>query len=317
MSEIKNSFFETKYYWCKNCDETIKLLLYLFDGFYNSENISKLNQQEEARERKFKAEHNENCKKNKIIDNISEISNLIEQKLTEFRIKKAELERTFLERKDIVNLEKYFGHNFFWILINSVYSHFRKQLNSEIFPYTPNCIVFSGFKESDRNRGWVSWDIFRCRVNNNYLIKQVLSLSLNKKFKTESTDLTSQISEYNFLQLMKTLSHEISHCLLSDFYRIYGYNGEYSHRLEHERLIAIIEEYLWKTEEIKLIVPLIIDFIKEKIEYVKENIWHLEEEEKQLATEEIVSKKNKREKIKENLKYLAHLQIDLEKIKEK
>ncbi|MEG7978814.1 MAG: hypothetical protein NY202_02725 [Mollicutes bacterium UO1] len=56
--------------------------------------------------------------------------------------------------------------------------------------------------------------------------------------------MTSQIPENDFSQLIKTTAHEISHCLLDDFFYIYGYNGDHSHRLEHEKLMAIAEDYL-------------------------------------------------------------------------
>jgi hypothetical protein len=319
MSETKNSIFKLEYDWCRNCGEVFRGIYYLPNHLSNTLTSElKRNEKEGDKKRKFEAEHKENCQKKRLIGNISEITNLIEPKLPEFRTKKTELEKSFVERRNITNLEKFFDHDFFWALVNSIYNHFRQQLSKEIFPYTPHSIIFNGFIDSDGRRGWVDPWIVRYKVDNNYIIIQRLRLSLNKKFKSELTDLTSQIPEYNFSQLIETTAHEISHCLLSDFFRIYGYGGDYSHRLEHEKLMRIIEDYLWKTKEIQLIIPLQIAFIEEKISYVKEKIWHLEEEEKEmeipLTSQEIANRKEKREKIRGLVKYLADLQISKEKI---
>lgn len=86
--------------------------------------------------------------------------------------------------------------------------------------------------------------------------------------------------------------------------------------------MTIIEDYLWNTKEIQFIMPLQISFIKEKEAYVKEKLWHLEEEELEMKTpstnQEITDRKDKRgRKIRGLIKYLADLQISKEKIERK
>lgn len=64
-----------------------------------------------------------------------------------------------------------------------------------------------------------------------------------------------------------------------------------------------------------------IAFIEEKIDYIKEKIWHLEEEERGMGNpstkQEMTNRQSKREKIRGLIRYLADLQISKEKLERK
>ncbi|MEG7978813.1 MAG: hypothetical protein NY202_02720 [Mollicutes bacterium UO1] len=64
-----------------------------------------------------------------------------------------------------------------------------------------------------------------------------------------------------------------------------------------------------------------IAFIEEKMDYVKRKNWHLMEEEREMetlsTTQETIDRRDKREKIRGLMKYLADLQISKEKIERK
>nr|CAG8493130.1 5792_t:CDS:10 [Entrophospora candida] len=213
---------------------------------------SKANEKEEIEKRNFITKHNGSCIKKEI--RIEEINEFLNQKLPELRTKKRNFEKFFDEDKNITKIESFFDYDFFRHLINSTYRHFRHQL-----------------------------------IGDKYIMRQTLSLSLNKKFKTELTEPSSQIPEYNFFQLIRTTAHEICHCLLGDLFRILGY-------------------------KIQLLLPLQIKFIEEKIVYVNEKIRHLEVEEEEMETplikQELLDRRDKREKIRTIMKYLAELQIN-------
>jgi hypothetical protein len=88
-------------------------------------------------------------------------------------------------------------------------------------------------------------NIFRYKVKDEFIIRQKFEISLNEKYRNELTKFDSgMLNNYGFPQLVETVSHELSHCLLGDFFRILGYGGEYTHRIEHDELTKTIKDFL-------------------------------------------------------------------------
>ena len=317
MSIIKGSFFALEFAWCKNCDETLRFFQYLPNSGYSPEGIKKANEEEELKKEKFETEHNENCKEEKKTSNIDEITAFLKNKTTEFQAKKLELEKSF--SKDYTTISSVFCHSFFKQLVHYTYLHFRKLLGVEFLPYASSYIIFDGF-DKDTSRGLNVPDIFRYKTRDNFIIQQTFRVSLSDKYEKELTEIDTQVvGGYDFMRLVKTIAHELSHCLLGDFFRVCGYNGEYTHRPEHDKLILVVEKFLWNTREIQFLLPMQIEFIQEKISHFKEKIWHLQkEEETELSTEERnQARKENHRKIKNMVNYLASLEISKEKMKEK
>ncbi|MCE8159085.1 MAG: hypothetical protein I3270_01185 [Candidatus Moeniiplasma glomeromycotorum] len=315
MGIISGSFFTSEFTWCKNCGETLRIFQYLPNSGYSPESIKKVNGEEELRKRKFEEEHNENCGE-KEESNLNELTSFLENRITEFRVKKIELESSF--SKDYTTIKSIFCYSFFRQLFNSTYLYFRKLLGDEFFPYASSYIIFNGF-ENISSRGLNIPSIFRYKKKDSFIIQQTFRVSLSNKYEKELTELDSQVvGEYDFSRLVKTIAHELAHCLLGDFFRVCGYNGEYTHRLEHDKLILIVEKFLWSTREIQFLLPIQIEFIQEKISYFKDKLWHLQKEEAELSVEERSQmRKENQKKIKDMVNYLANLEINKEKMEEK
>lgn len=316
---INISSFSLEFNWCKICGKNLKYFQYLKNSDFSSTAEEETNKKENLAKEKFEGEHNLNCEKKKAWK-LDEFSKKLQEKLSEMPSKKMELETTFDE--DIATMEEIIKKGFFKQLINSAYLHFCQKLPSELFPYSINYVNFGGFEESDGRKGWNVPDIFRYKTKDQSIIRQVFKVSLNKKYKNELTKLDSCIEGYGFPRLIETMSHELAHCLLGDFFRICGYSGDYSHRVEHKELMKIIENYLWNTQEIRLILPLQIKWIEKKITYFEEELWHLQDEERKMKSfgnrgQDFQDKRSKRDEIRDIMKYLAELQINKEKLKEK
>ncbi|CAG8539581.1 14742_t:CDS:2 [Cetraspora pellucida] len=206
-----------------------------------AKSINRINREEELRKREFEEEHDENCKEKKEKGNLNELIFFLENKMPEFRVKKLELENSF--SKDYTTIKNIFNYSFFKQLIHYTYLHFRKTLSAELFPYASSYIIFDGFLK-DTSRGLSIPNIFRYKSKDSFIIRQTFRISLSNKYEKELTELDSQIVGYDFLRLIKTIAHELAHCLLGDFFRVCGYDGEYTHRIELEKLTLIIEEFL-------------------------------------------------------------------------
>lgn len=142
-------------------------------------------------------------------------------------------------------MEIYFEH-----LINSVYHAYQNTLikkYGEIYPLRSAVIRFGGFQLSYNWKG-------RTRLGKETIGNLTIytkEIHLNILFAYNLAGLKGGIPNFaelfGFEELINTIAHELSHCLLAN----YKLNFGRKHESEHNELTQDIEVFLWTLPEVK------------------------------------------------------------------
>lgn len=142
-------------------------------------------------------------------------------------------------------MEAYFEH-----LINSVYHAYQDTLikkYGEIYPLRSAVVKFGGFQLSYNWKG-------RTRLGKETIGNLTIytkEIHLNILFAYRLAGLNSGIPNFaelfGFEELINTIAHELSHCLLAS----YKLNFGRKHEPEHTELTKDIEAFLWTLTEVK------------------------------------------------------------------
>lgn len=133
-------------------------------------------------------------------------------------------------------------------LINKLYHLYQ----GKIFPeqemgIASHFLEFGGFQ--------LSYDWYgRSRISGEMLGKVIIYkkvIHFDNRFLYKLADLHSfndgYNEEYNLKRLIHTIAHEVAHCLLGDYsLELFRYHGWF-----HDGLTILLENYLWKTQEVK------------------------------------------------------------------
>ena len=142
-------------------------------------------------------------------------------------------------------METYFEH-----LINTVYHTYQNALikkHGDIYPLRSAVVKFGGFQLSYNWKGRIR--LGKETVGN--LTIYTKEIHLNILFAYRLAGLNSGIPNFaemfSFEELINTIAHELSHCLLAS----YKLNFCRKHEPEHIELTTDIEAFLWALTEVK------------------------------------------------------------------
>jgi hypothetical protein len=136
-------------------------------------------------------------------------------------------------------------HIFLEHLINSTYQHQRERLTKfygKIHELATSYILFGGWEINYNGRGRSLLKVER--VGNIKFISKIVYFNINYTYHLANPMLSPFFSFYD---LINTIAHELSHCLLGDF----NPNWSKLHDEMHAKLAKEIEDYLWTLSEIK------------------------------------------------------------------
>lgn len=138
-------------------------------------------------------------------------------------------------------------HLFLEHLINSTYQHQRirlsqSQLYGKVHSFASSYILFGGWEINYNGKGWTK--LFIEKVGNIEFVSKIIYLNINYAYRL--SDLATYPT-FEFSDLINTIAHELSHCLLGDF----NLKWAKLHDERHEILTQEIEEYLWTLPETK------------------------------------------------------------------
>ena len=145
-------------------------------------------------------------------------------------------------------------HIFLEHLINSTYQHQRTKLTQsgfygKVHSFASSYIQFGGWDINYNGRGWTR--LFIEKVGNIEFVSKAIYLNVNY---TYSLTGLATYPNFDFPNLINTIAHELSHCLLGDF----NLNWAKLHDEDHEKLTQEIEEYLWTLPEVKELERLLV-----------------------------------------------------------
>lgn len=138
-------------------------------------------------------------------------------------------------------------HIFLEHLINSAYQHQKTRLSQsgfygKVHAFASSYIRFGGWDINYNGKGWTR--LFVEKVGNIEFVSKTIYLNVNYTYFLTRLQTNPAL---NFSNLINTVAHELTHCLLGDF------NLEWAkkHDERHELLTQKIEDYLWTLPEIK------------------------------------------------------------------
>lgn len=132
-------------------------------------------------------------------------------------------------------------------LINSAYQYHKERLAQsglygKVHAFATSYIPFGGWELSCDEAGWTRLGVVK--TGNIYLVSKTIYLSTNYTYCFAGLPV---LLAYKFPNLVNTIAHELSHCLLGDF-------NPYWTKLHDERhkiLTKEVLEYLWELPEVR------------------------------------------------------------------
>jgi hypothetical protein len=138
-------------------------------------------------------------------------------------------------------------HIFLEHLINLTYQHQKTKLSQsgfygKVHAFASSYISFGGWDINYNGKGWTR--LFIEKVGNIEFVSKAIFLNVNYSYRLTGLN---TYPTFDFPNLINTIAHELSHCLLGDF----NLKWAKLHDEDHKKLTQEIEDYLWTLPEVK------------------------------------------------------------------